>query len=125
MRRRKNKTPHQLSEEQEEYAMKEYLLADCFLFKNALELLCKKVLGRDKEEIERKIMELKKKTENRIKYLTLLEPVFELTELLEKEGLSEQEREYFTQRRKSLRDNFKNDRLYKLIWEYHEKLNGR
>ena len=52
MRRRKNKTPHQLSEEQEEYAMKEYLLSDCFLFKNALELLCKKLLGRDKEEIE-------------------------------------------------------------------------
>ena len=88
MRRRKNKTPHQLSEEQEEYAMKEYLLADCFLFKNALELLCKKVLGRDKEEIERKIQETEKKTENRVKYLTLLEPVFELTELLEKEGLS-------------------------------------
>jgi hypothetical protein len=118
-----------LAEEQREYEMREYLLADCFLFENSLKILHRRLpLANDvknKKETERKIQEIQKKKENRIKYLTLLEPIFELSELLEKEDLSGQERAYFTQRRDLLRANLKNDRLYTLIWEYHEKLNGR
>ena len=116
-----------LSEEEKEQEMNQFLWADCILCENALHILNRRLQVTahldTREQIESTIRTQTKKRDNRMKYMDILEEIYSLTDLLDNDTISEQERIYFTQRRQSIRDNLSKDKLYNLIWEYHVKLN--